>query len=336
MAKKTRIALKDVGEWGVIEWVKNHAPVNASGLVKGIGDDAAILIGGEIVTTDMLIEGIHFSLKWQDLAKLGRKSLAVNLSDIAAMGGFPRCAFLCIGLPKKWKWDQAETLLTGFAQAAREYGVAVAGGDTCSSPGPLIISVTLVGNTPRPALRSGARPGDAVFVTGSLGDAALALRLVTKSRGKPAVGGRNFDAVFNRLVDPKPRLRTGRAYGPYVSSMIDVSDGLISDLGHICRESNVGVKINVDKLPISEEYKFIKGRLKEREAKKLYNEAIYGGEDYELIFTVSAALRESIERIPPTSPITHIGEIVPASDGVKYFFKDKEFPINGEKIFHHF
>jgi len=336
MAKKKKATLKEIGEWGLIDWVQKNMPVNASGLVKGIGDDAAVLIGGEIITSDMLVERVHFDLKWQDLTKLGRKAMAVNLSDIAGMGGFARCAFLNIAAPPRMGWNEVEQVLTGFSQACREYGVAVAGGDTCASPGPLIISVTVVGNTPRPVMRSGARPGDLVFVTGTLGDAALALKLFHKSKGKSLPGGQNFNVLQANLLDPKPRMKLGRAVGQYASSMIDLSDGLAADIAHICRESSVGVKIKMENLPLSEEYKFIKGRLKEKGANKLYDEALYGGEDYELLFTLSSNMVENIFRINTNTDITEIGEITEAAQGMLIEGPGGEIELDPSKGYKHF
>jgi len=333
MTSKTKGTLREVGEFGLIDWVKRHMPINASGLIKGIGDDAAVLIGGEIITTDILIEKIHFDRKWQDLTRLGRKALSINLSDIAAMGGFARCAFLNIALPPNFKWKHVESILNGFSHAAREFGVAVAGGNTSSSPGPIIIAVTIVGNSSRPVLRSGARPGDIVFVSGTLGDAALALRLASKGM----VGsGSNGVWLMSRLTDPTPRLLLGRAVGQYASAMIDISDGLVSDLGHICRESSVGVRIRLKDLPISEPYKFIKGRLREKATKKFYTEALKGGEDYELLFTVPAILRENINRIADSVPLTEIGDIIPASEGMVIIGPDGNIPMNPEEGFRHF
>jgi len=330
---KTKGTVREVGEWGLIEWVRRRMPLNASGLIKGIGDDAAVLIGGEIITTDMLVEKIHFDRKWQDWNRLGRKALSVNLSDIAAMGGFARCAFLDIAVPPNSKWKVVEAILTGFAHAARDYGVAVAGGDTSASPGPIIIAVTVVGNSPRPVLRSGARPGDIVFVSGSLGDAALALRLASK---KSVGSGSNGVFLMNRLTDPTPRLPQGRAVGQYASAMIDISDGLVSDLGHICQESSVGVRIRLKDIPISNAYKFVKGRLREKNAKKFYNEALRGGEDYELLFTVPAIHRESIKRITDSVPLTEIGDIIPASEGMVIIGPQGNIPMNPNEGFSHF
>ncbi len=335
MAKKVKGTVREIGELGLIEWIKRHMPTNASGLIKGIGDDAAVLIGGEIITSDMLVERVHFDLRWQELTKLGRKALSINLSDIASMGGFARCAFLNIAVVPYSDWKDIESILSGFSQAARDYGVAIAGGDTTASPGPLIISVTVVGNSTRPVLRSGARPGDLVYVTGTLGDAALALRLA-KAKGKNPGGGQNMARIMGRLTNPTPRMKQGRMIGQYASAMIDISDGLVRDLGHICKESSVGVRIRLDDIPLSESYLFVKGRIREKSPKKLYHEALKGGEDYELLFTIPASLAEAVGRFADSVPFTKIGEIIEESEGMVIVGPDGDIPLNPDEGFSHF
>jgi len=336
MAKKAKGTMRDVGERGLIEWVRRYMPGNASGLIKGVGDDAAVLIGGEIITSDMLVENVHFDLKWQSPVRLGRKALAVNLSDIAGMGGLARCAFVNVAIPPTMKWKVVEDILKGFSQSARDHGVAVAGGDTTASPRHLVISVTVVGNTTRPVMRSTARPGDIIYVTGTLGDASLALRMLTSRSQNKTTGGRNMAVLASRLTDPKPRIKQGNIVGRYASAMIDVSDGLSADLGHICRESNVGARINLDAIPLSDSYLFVKGRIREKTGKKLYSEALSGGEDYELLFTVQESVAENIPPSIDHVPITRLGVITEASEGMVLVDDDKEFPINPNHGYTHF
>ncbi len=328
--------MRDVGEWGLIEWVKGNMPGNASGLIKGVGDDSAVLIGGEIITSDMLVESVHFDLKWQSPTRLGRKALAVNLSDIAGMGGLARCAFVNVAIPPSTKWKIVEEILKGFSQSARDHGVAIAGGDTTASPRHLVISVTVVGNATRPVMRSTARPGDALYVTGTLGDAALALRMLTSRSQNKTTGGRNMSILASRLTDPKPRMKQGNIIGRYASAMIDVSDGLSADLGHLCRESKVGARINIDDIPLSEEYLFVKGRIHEKTEKKLFGEALTGGEDYELLFTVQESVAENIPPSIDHVPVTRLGKITEASEGMVLVDDGKERPINPDQGYTHF
>lgn len=308
MAKRGPQRIRDLGELGLIEWINKNLPGSVSGLLRGIGDDAAVLRGGEIITTDMLVEGVHFNKKWQPVVKLGRKALNVSLSDIAAMGGEPRCAFLSLAMPPSTQIKYIEQFMTGFGAVCRENGMALAGGDVTASPGPLIISVTVIGRAERPVLRSGARPGDILFVSGTLGEASLALKFV-KRRG-PLPGGKNFKRVLRRLIDPQARIKIGRQISRYASAMIDVSDGLATDLNHLCSESKVGALVDMEKIPISQEYIFQKGRMRQKKGIKLYKEAIYGGEDYELLFTVYPTLGDTIHQIGDLIPITEIGVIV--------------------------
>lgn len=334
MSAKKIVRMRDTGEYGLLEWIRKTMPANVSGLLKGIGDDAAVLRGGELVTTDMLIEGVHFQKRWHEPFLLGKKALNVNLSDLAAMGGEPRCAFLALAVDPKTPTEEVEDFLNGFAQVARSNGMAVAGGDLCGSPGPMIITVTVLGRAERPVLRSGARAGDILFVTGNLGDASLALRFMLKRGDVP--GGKNFQELANRLLDPQARIAIGVKISQYASAMIDLSDGLATDIYNLCKESNVGAVIELDALPLSNSYKFIKGRLGEKKGMKFYNEALFGGEDYELLFAVPPTVEENINMMAEVFPITKIGYVVESAQGVTLQTSKGIMPLERKGTFLHF
>ena len=294
------VKLSDIGEFGLIDRIRRSFAKRSLRAPIGIGDDAAALYCSPgstlLATTDMLIEGVHFDLATTDLDSLGWKAAAVNLSDIAAMGGTPRFALVALGLPRGTRAEQVAEFYRGFTRLARRHRTLLVGGDTCGSRDGLIISVTVLGEAARSRIvpRRGARPGDLVFVTGSLGDAGAGLELLTAGAGrrKPGAG-----RLIERHLRPVPRVAWGRrlASSGCATSMIDVSDGLSSDLGHICDESGVGADIIADRIPISRDLRSAKGL-----AHPALAYALSGGEDYELLFTVPAAKRKRFRslRIP--------------------------------------
>jgi thiamine-monophosphate kinase len=276
------VKLRDLGEFGLIERIAARASRNA-GVKIGIGDDAAAIEPtaglATLITTDMLLEGVHFDLSFSDPLTLGRKSLAVNLSDIAAMGGIPRYFLLSLAAPRHMSVDFLDRFINGVLEMGKRFGVSLVGGDTCSSQQGMIISVTVIGEQ-YPDLvvsRSGARPGDLVCVTGTVGDSALGLSLLQT--------GLRDGAAISRHLDPTPRVREGMmlAEAKLPSAMTDISDGLLADLGHILDLSGVGARLFLDKLPLSADY------LERYSAasQDIYSLPLSGGEDYELLFTTS-------------------------------------------------
>ncbi|OGS91597.1 MAG: thiamine-phosphate kinase [Gallionellales bacterium GWA2_59_43] len=271
------------------------------GAVLGVGDDAALLqpTAGNVlaVSTDMLVSGTHFFAD-ADPFLLGHKTLAVNLSDLAAMGATPRWATLALSLPAA---DEVwlELFSAGFFALAQQHDVDLVGGDT--TRGPLNLCVTIFGEVP-PQLalrRSGAQVGDDIWVSGSLGDAALALAHL---QGRIALDEIAFAACAQHLHQPQPRVELGLALRGIANSAIDVSDGLLADLGHILECSNVGAEIAFDMLPVSQ-------ALRSCSQQKL---ALSGGDDYELCFTVSAVRAAEVRAIAERLelPLTRIGKIV--------------------------
>jgi thiamine-monophosphate kinase len=305
--------LSRLGEFGLIEMVRRATP-RGRGVLLGIGDDAAWVVNpfrSSLVTADLLIEGIHFDLKWTSLFDLGYKTLAVNLSDIAAMGGIPAYLILSLGIPSAFDSRDIEDFYRGIRFLAAKHSVALVGGDTNAAK-LLIISACVLGHAShRPIRRSGAKAGDDIYVTGTLGDSALALKFL-KSRSLRA----NRDSVkylLSRHHRPTPRITAGAllARERLATAMIDVSDGLIQDLGHICKASGIGAKIWADKLPLSRAYRKLAGTAGTRYA-------LSGGEDYELLFCARKRDRGRIEKLHTRAPvaITRIGTCDSGKNGI--------------------
>jgi thiamine-monophosphate kinase len=307
--------LSRLGEFGLIERIRRKVEVGR-GVRLSIGDDAAWVDHPQrssLVTADLLIEGIHFDLRWTSLADLGYKSVAVNLSDIAAMGGTPAYVMLSLGIPANFDSKKIDALYRGINRVAKKHGVSIVGGDTNTADS-LIISVCLIGHAPKkPICRSGAHVGDDIYVTGTLGDAALGLNLLRLKR-RPQSGA--VAQLLKRHHRPTPRLAAGAllAKRNVASAMIDISDGLIQDLGHICQASGVGANIRQDTLPLSSAYRALAG-------KTGMQHALSGGEDYELLFCAGPRQRKRIATLGKQAgvPITRIGVCVPPADGIKVF-----------------
>ncbi len=256
-----------------------------AGVAVGIGDDcAALALAGEdflLWTVDTLIEGVHFDLAYFSLPQLGRKALAVNLSDIAAMGGEPLYTLLSLGWPRDRDVAGALALGTGLAQAAQEYGVAVIGGDTVAAPG-VMITLTLLGRVPRGEMlqRRGALVGDRVYVTGPLGEAAAGLEMLQRGLALEQDLPRS---LIEAHLNPRPQLHAGRVLASQrlATALIDLSDGVATDLGHICLASGVGARIPAATAPVSPTVKTAAAHL----GLDPLDLALKGGEDYQLLFT---------------------------------------------------
>ncbi len=279
----------------------------ARGAVLGVGDDAALVRPGAsselAVTTDMLVEGVHF-LRGADARSLGHKSLAVNLSDLAAMGATPRWATLAIALPAP---DEAwlAAFSAGLYALAERTGVELVGGDTARAPtgGALTISITLLGEVPAGTalLRSGARPGDDIWVSGELGGAALGLAYL---QGRVRLPDADAREAVRRLNEPEPRLDLGRALRGIATAAIDVSDGFAGDLAHIVERSAAGAAVEYDALPRASAFARIHDARLERGC------VLSGGDDYELVFTAPPERRAAIERIAAGGPaLTRVGSM---------------------------
>jgi len=301
-------------EWDLITALSREFGPAPPGVILGIGDDcAAIEIPGPdylLWTVDTLVEGVHFDLAYTSLAQLGWKSLAVNLSDIAAMGGDPGPALLSLGWPPDRDRRGALSFAAGLAQAAREYGVAVIGGDTVSSPEGLIVTVTLTGRVPAAQMlrRAGAGVGDLIFVTGPLGEAAAGLKILRHGLDLPR---ELQEGLTEAHLRPRPQLRAGRllAQAGLATALIDTSDGIATDLYHICRASGVGARLPAAAVPVSPRVTAAAPHL----GRDPLDLALTGGEDYLLLFTatpeVARRLPESFSRAGLAAPLP-LGRIV--------------------------
>ena len=300
--------MSHTGEFDLIAGIS--ARFEAPAGVAGIGDDCAVIPQRDgldtLVTTDLLIEDRHFLLGDITPEQLGWKSAAVNISDIAAMGGTPSSAFLSIALPPRIGPEWVDGFITGFKAIADRYGVPLLGGDTSASPDKLFINVVVLGSCAHGAARkrSDALPGDLVCVTGTLGDSAAGLRLVLE-RQKGSIAGiplAEQEFLLNRHYLPEPRVQEGLllAATPGVHAMMDLSDGMASDLRHILKASGVGADIGMAALPLSHQLQAVCAS-RGWDAADL---AVSGGEDYELLFTMAPATL-----VPATVPYTVVGRI---------------------------
>lgn len=338
------------GEFGFIDFIKEH--FKAPDGVTGIGDDCAVLpiwpirsypawqwrkmenmpgvtfptdSGELLVSTDLLMEGVHFLREESSPEDIGWKAAAVNLSDIAAMGGSPVATFLSIALPKDVQGEWAERFIKGYAEISDLFDVPLLGGDTTSSLRDLAINVCVLGRCPsgKAIKRSGARPGDVIYVTGPLGDSAAGLQAILNNLERTE----DVAALIHRHKRPIPRLRAGTDLidTGVVGAMMDISDGIASDLRHILKASGVGAEVDLARLPISEEL----ASTCKKYGWDAFELAAGGGEDFELLFTAPAEIASMVD-----FPIYPIGKIVEGSelqwmkDGVR-----SDFDATGYKHF---
>ena len=287
---------------------------------KGFSDSDEILF-----STDLLMEGVHFLREESSPEDVGWKSAAVNLSDIAAMGGSPVATFLSIALPKDAQGEWAERFIAGYAQISRQYDVPLLGGDTTSSLRDIAINVGVMGKCPagKALYRDGARVGDTVFVTGPLGDSAGGLQVILKGVER----GAEEAVLVERHKRPVPRVAEGKALREtgLVGAMMDISDGIASDLRHILKASGVGADVELDKLPLSEELV----TACQKHGWNAYELAAGGGEDFELLFTAPAEIADMVD-----FPIYPIGRIVAGSE-LRWLYKGSQsaFDTTGYKHF---
>lgn len=326
--------ISQYGEFALIRHLTENFPINQPSTEKGVGDDCAVLtpVADEsktLVTTDLLLEGIHFDLTYCPLRHLGYKACVVNFSDIYAMMGTPRQVTVSVGISKRFQVEDLEELYAGIRLACEVYGVDLVGGDTSASMTGLTLSLTVIGTTKQPVLRSTARPTDLICVSGDLGASFMGLQLLEREKSvymqeyddwrrehqgeegaqppifQPKFDGREY--LLERQLKPEARkdvVEALRQAGVTPTSMIDISDGLSSELLHICHQSQVGCRIYEERLPIdyqtavqAEEFNL-----------NVTTVAMNGGEDYELLFTVPLTQHEQIQQIPGIRLIGHITE----------------------------
>lgn len=314
--------LSELGEFGLIERLTQHVTHHHPETLKGIGDDAAVIDAGDKVilfSTDLLVEGVHFDLTYMPFKHLGYKAAVVNISDIAAMNGIPRQMTVSLAVSSRFSAEALDELYAGIAMACEKYKVDLVGGDTSANIKGLTISVSILGEAKKEevVLRSGARPGDLLCVTGDLGSAYIGLLILEREKSvfqvnpnmQPELSG--FDYQVGRQLKPEARtdirnLLLGTGIRP--TSMIDISDGLASEILHICKQSATGCKLFEGKIPIdahtaelAKEFKIIPSVA-----------ALSGGEDYELLFTVR---QEDYEKIRDVTGISIIGHMTSPAEG---------------------
>lgn len=305
--------LKDIGEFGFIEKIASGCLIRPQNVLKAIGDDAAAFTMNSeeviLLTSDMLVERVHFLKHATSGFNLGYKSLAVNLSDIAAMGGVAKEAFVSIAVPENCSLEYLEDFYKGMKTLAREFDVNILGGDTTGSKSDLIVNISLTGSVPKNEIlyRDAAQPGDIIFSTGCLGDSKAGLHLILN---RIPADSQYLKSLFEAHILPKPYLREGRFLASQggVHAAIDISDGLRSDLGHILKQSRVGACLYADKIPISANLR----KFCERFAFDPLEYALSGGEDYTLAGTLSRDKAEQIARNYFETfgqPLYFIGEI---------------------------
>ena len=325
--------IKEFGEFGLIDHLTQNFPLRHKSSIYGVGDDCAVIAstpedGQTVVTTDLLLEGIHFDLTYCPLRHLGYKAVVVNLSDVYAMMGTPRQITVSLGISKRFKVEDLEELYAGMRLACDIYGVDLVGGDTSASMTGLTISITAIGVAQKPVYRHTAQPNDLICVSGDLGAAYMGLQLLEREKAmfwneytqwqretnngadgsqapqfKPKFEGREY--LLERQLKPEARKDIVKALqeaGITPTSMMDISDGLSSELLHICNKSKVGCRVYEERIPIdyqtavqAEEFNL-----------NVTTAAMNGGEDYELIFTVPLTQNELIQQIPGIRLIGHI------------------------------
>lgn len=260
-----------------VEYLKSEFPFS---LGKGIGDDAAIIkkaSGFQLITKDILVEKIHFDHAYFSPEEIAIRALGANLSDIAAMGGEPEYFFLGLGFPEHYKGEKLNSFFKGLKGGCKKWGVELAGGDLSFSPDSLFISITMVGSSPNPVSRDGACAGDLIGISRVTGESAIGLKLLTK--------GIDIQYYSGRHKDPHPEISGGLVFSEYVSSMIDISDGLLIDLGRILKNSGKGAQIEYKKIPVTDDMRMVCDKYDLSEIELVLS----GGEDFALLFTIPEA-----------------------------------------------
>ncbi len=318
-----RTSISQLGEFGLIDHLTKRFEIGQASTIKGIGDDAAILDFKDkqaVVSTDLLIEGVHFDLAYMPLKHLGYKAVVVNVSDICAMNANPTQITVSIAVSNRFPLEALEELYAGIALAAKHYNVDVIGGDTTSSQKGLIISITAIGEARLNEIvyRNGAKENDLLVVTGDIGAAYMGLQVLEREKQVFAVNPNsqpdldNYSYLIERQLKPEARKDIKpllEALGVKPTAMIDISDGLSSEIIHLCKQSNVGCNLFEEKLPLDpqlinvcEEFNIDSTTV-----------AINGGEDYELLFTIPL---EDFDKIKGNPNFTPIGHMTPASEGI--------------------
>jgi len=306
----------------VIRSIRRNTP-SAEGVAVGIGDDCAVLepTAGHrlLATTDLLLEDVHFRRRYAEPADIGWKSVAVNLSDVAAMGGRPRWALVALACPAETTLAEVEAFYEGARDLAARHAVAIVGGDTTASPAGWLVNVTLLGEVRTPLLRSGARVDDVIAVTGPLGRSAAGLAVLERPSAPEGMTADALAGLTSAHLRPVPRVAEGRWLGEAggVTAMIDLSDGLATDLAHVAEESDVRCRVDIERIPLDDAARDAAGAL----GADALAWATSGGEDYELLLTCEpgafARLAEGLQRATGT-PLRAIGVVTGHGAGVRF------------------
>ena len=341
-----RTEISSLGEFGLIEYITKELTTSNKESIKGVGDDAAILQFGNdeevLVSTDILMEGVHFDLTYFPLKHLGYKAVVANISDIYAMNGTPKQITVSIALSRKFCIEDVEELYSGIRLACQQYGIDIVGGDTSSSLTGLAISITAIGTAPKGTTvkRNGAKETDLICVTGNLGAAYMGLQLL--EREKIATAGKDIqpdfqgkEYILERQLKPeicKEVLEKLREENVRPTSMIDISDGLSSELMHICKQSGVGCRIYEERIPIDYQTAIMAEELN----MNVTTCALNGGEDFELLFTVPIADHEKVAAMKDVRVIGHIvsdnmGFALITRDGVEMELKAQGWTAQSEQ-----
>ena len=326
--KTTRTEVKELGEFGLIKHLTGGIDTQNASTKKGIGDDGAVLEYGDkqvVVSTDLLIEGVHFDMVFNPLKHLGYKAVIVNLSDIYAMNAHPKQVTVSLGLSSKFSVEAVEELYEGMVLAGKIYGVDIVGGDTTSCNAGLVISITAIGEVERDkaVYRNGAKEKDLLVVSGDLGAAYMGLQLLNREKEvwkanpnmQPDLDG--YDYVLERQLKPEARRDVIRALDEldvFPTSMIDISDGLASEIKHLCDQSSLGIELYEDKIPI-DPTTYQLARDFDLDPTLC---ALSGGEDYELLFSISMA---DYDKIKSNQDLTVIGHFTAHSAGMNMITK---------------
>lgn len=312
--------------------------------IVGIGDDAAVLPSSSsqhvVISTDLLVEGIHFTRKTATMYDIGYKAAAANLSDIAAMGATPTAIFVAIALPPSFIEEDWPEFYRGLAVPCKRYKVQLLGGDTSSSPTSLFIAITIMGQVAHGHFltRHGAKNGDLIYVSGTLGDSTAGLAYLNQSKhpSKSAIRSNSMKYLVQRHLQPTARVALGEllASQPYASAAIDLSDGLSGDLNHLCRHSQVGALIYSGQIPMSQQMQHYAKRIRETPL----HWSLHGGEDYELLFTIPPKWQHKLEKCAKKHriPITQIGVIQPKRFGVRIEHSDQTRHVLPQRSYEHF
>lgn len=298
----------------MIDRIRGLLAGSDTGIPLSIGDDAAVLTprpGTQIVvTTDALVQNVHFDFRYTTLEDLGWKALAVNLSDLAAMAADPIGAVISLALPKDWTSDQVDLLYKGLQSCSERYKCPIIGGDTTGSPRPVMLSLTVLGEVERDryVTRSGARPGDLICVSGNLGGSLVGFEML--HHGPSA---RKRTGAVDKFLRPCPRLQLAKDLSEAVDihAMIDISDGLAGEIHHLCRESGTGCKMVAERLPVHSEC------LSDQTGRDVTGAVLSSGEEYELLFTIPSEDEEKVQHLNSDIPVSVIGEMKETSFGVK-------------------